>query len=296
MGCSTTLTTSLRKIDDDEESNDICGGIPLLHEEVMKKIDQKIGSINRVVNNYDSNKYKSLEEFINYISKECVDKNLDGFSKAYLVYKWICSNIKCDVEKENKHEKIDDFPEEIYSRKKETISNFAKLYSHIMNNLNIKTIIVNGYVRGKEDKISWNIITVDNASYIIESFMGSGNIVNDTWKPEYTDYYFCPNPEEFIFSHFPDRNFPKYSLLPKDNNICKSKKDFDNLVKIKRNFFINNLTEIIPKTYNLETDDLNKVQIIVKYNRNYKNHELFCHVGIEGIKEVEKKICLSVKI
>ena len=262
------------------------GKIPLTHEEIMKKVESEMNKINLIYSKCNSNQDKALQNFLNYISDECKKKNLSDFSKVYLIYKWICLNIECDVENLNTTGKKKDLPEKIFSRRKEPISNYAILFSHIIKTLKIESLEVRGYVKGKDEKILWNIITIDNASYFIETFMGSGNIVNDKWKSEYTDYYFCPDPEEFIFSHFPDvyskNDFYKYTLLPKHNKICSSKKEFDNLVRIKRNFFVNNFTEIIPKTFYIEPDDLNRIQIIVKYNRNFKNTEIYCHVGIEG--------------
>ena len=296
MGCSSsssTTTKSVIKNDDDTEDEE---EIPLKHEEIMKQIKQDVNLIDIIINKFDPNKYQTLRDFIDYISRECSSRNLNDFSKAFLVYKWICLNIECDLEMENKIGNKNELPEKIYYRKKGPISNFATLFSYMINNLKIESKIVNGYVKGKEEKISWNIIKVYNASYFIETFMGSGNIVNNKWKKEFAPYFFCPNPEEFIFSHFPEvprKDFIKYSLLPK-NNICNSKREFDNLVIIKRNFFVKNFTEIIPKTFYLEADDLNRVQIIVKYNKNYnKEEEIVCHVGVEGTNEIFKKDMFS---
>ena len=40
------------------------------------------------------------------------------------------------------------------------------------------------------EKIIWNIIEINRNKYFIDTFMGSGNVIGNKWKSDYSDYYF----------------------------------------------------------------------------------------------------------
>ena len=258
--------------------------LPLSRKEIRKKLD--FDKIDLVFANSGFQNFNSLQEYIKFLTKECTKQRLNDFSKAYVVYKIICSNIEYDTNSENNNETISSL-ENAFSKKKTSIPGFAKLFALIMEKLNIPVKIINGYEREingqSKRKLVWNIIYINGNGYLIETVWGSGNIVNGKWRKEFCDYYFCPNPEEFVFSHFPEvssnEDVKKYTLLNGKNNICNSTEEYDNLVKIKRNFFLYSLKEIIPNTYNLVLDDLNRAQIIIKHSKRFnKSTNLICDV------------------
>ena len=114
--------------------------------------------------------------------------------------------------------------------------------------------------------------------------MGSGNIIQGKWKKDYSDYYFCPNPEEFIFSHFPSvtngENIADYTLLS-GKDLINTFDEFNNLATVKRIFFKNNFISITPKSYNIEVDSTNSAQIIITFNTTKiqdKDVKLLCQI------------------
>ena len=271
--------------------------IRLNREKILEKIRNDI--INDIIPKIQEKKHSSLQEFIDFLNRLCEEEDLNDFSKAYLVYKWVCLNINLDIENKDNNEIINSLPETIFSNKKAIMQGFAKLFSAIIEKLNITVKIINGYERGidQESKMkqTWNIIYINGNGYFIESLWGSGNVINGEWKKQFSDYYFCPNPEEFIFTHFPDvppnENIKKYTLLPENNNICNSRNDFNNLVKIKRIFFLYNLKEIIPNTFNIEVDDFNKAQIMLKFNNKFnRSLKIFCDIFKINEKGKERRI------
>ena len=297
--CSQVLTTSvLPPLNSNlkDESNEIPDKeVALKHEEILIKLP--LDQINSMFINEQNKNYSTLEEFVNFQKSEFDKNKFDNFSKAYFVYKWICTNIEYELHNGNNNGSINPKPEIIFSKKKTQIHGFAILFAAIIEKFNIPVKIIKGCVKGFDQestiKPTWNIIYINGNGYLIETVWGSGNIVNGEWKKEFSDYYFCPNPEEFIFSHFPEvsekENIKEYTLLPENNNICNSLEDFNNLAKIKRSFFLYNLKEIIPYKFNVEIDDLNRAQIIIKYNKFDESINLFCDTNKFDIKKTESR-------
>ena len=159
----------------------------------------------------------NLQEFLDYFKQVTI--NLTNEEKAYALFYWMTQNISYDVEGYySGNRKVD--PESVYRRGMGVCSGYARLFEFIGTYIGLNIICVSGFAKGYgyklNDKISgtnheWNIIELNGACYQIDSTWGAGYLDSRTFLKEYKEYYFCPEPENFIASHFPED--PQWQLL-----------------------------------------------------------------------------------
>ncbi|XP_067949883.1 uncharacterized protein [Watersipora subatra] len=143
-------------------------------------------------------------------------------------------------------------PEELIMGFGESRSTYCRIYELLCLYSGIPCITVVGYAKGidirpghplqnKTFNHSWNVIYVDNAWQLVDPhwaaryLQSNDNNVPQSMVYEYDDFYFCPNPEALIYSHFPDD--PKWQLLKQHLSMY----DFENLPIAKSAFFKHDL-------------------------------------------------------
>ena len=92
------------------------------------------------------------------------------------------------------------------------------------------------YVAGRQGKHTWNAVHVDGAWRLVDCHWAARRIIRNKVNPEnlryeLDEYYFMPDPDQMIYSHFPDD--PSLSLRDEPMKLT----DFENLVFLKSSFF-----------------------------------------------------------
>ena len=89
---------------------------------------------------------------------------------------------------------------------------------------------------GKQGKHAWNAVYVDGAWRLVDCHWAARRIIRNKVNPEnlkyeLDEYYFMPDPDQMIYSHFPDDS----SLSLRDEPMTLA--DFEDLVFLKPSFF-----------------------------------------------------------
>jgi hypothetical protein len=88
---------------------------------------------------------------------------------------------------------------------------YARLFKALCDYAGIRAEVVTGYARGGmgntafRSNHSWNAVYVDSAWRLLDATWASGFIsFSDEFIKQYDDYYFFPDPGQFIRSHYPE--------------------------------------------------------------------------------------------
>ncbi len=141
-----------------------------------------------------------------------------NYERAKFFYYWINQNIVYEYEVlerrrngvyTDKDNLNNTDPKIIFNRRKAVCQGYSELYKKFMEDLDIETVIIDGYVRHftnpyvEPDKDAgfshtWNAIKIE----------GEWLIVDTTWANQFVsnipDYYFDISPEKAIITHFPN--------------------------------------------------------------------------------------------
>jgi hypothetical protein len=162
-------------------------------------IDQKMDAI-------PANATTSTEEIASYISQ-----NFESVEdKIRAAYYWTAANISYDVENmfnlppnQNSKEKI----ERTLTTRKGVCMHYAEVFSSITNQLQIQTILIDGYTKnkGKVDLIShvWCAAKINNKWCLYDPTWGAGYVNDKKFYKKLNDFYYNTNPKDLILNHMP---------------------------------------------------------------------------------------------
>ena len=236
-----------------------------------KLTDDNIKNINEIISNAPD-KSKTLGDLCTYLKEKT--ENLSEIEKAWIAYKWVTENIQydCDRSKTNNDEISE---EEIFKNGVCRSLGYAKLFSYIGKSMNLEIENISGYIKAQSAKIGkkfdnannyWNAVKLENKWNLVDCTFGAGSVDEKfNFLKKFDDYYFCINPSEFIFSHFPTDE--KWQLIKK----TKTMDDFEKSLKISNHFFKLGFRRINPEVDILNLS-ANKTQIKVSYDATKNIH------------------------
>ena len=174
----------------------------------------------------------TLNNFIEYLKK--VTKTLNEFEKAYIIFYWCHENIEYDViGLKNNTEECS--PDGVYKRGKTICEGYSRFFEYVGPKIGLKVLYLYGWAK-KEEELSkfechaWNAIIINGNYYLLDATWGAGKVGLKFIK-KLNEFYFCTDPEYFIFSHFPKEQ--KWQLLKSPI----TKDEFVKRVYIKDIFF-----------------------------------------------------------
>ena len=187
--------------------------------------------------------------------------SLTEIDSAYLIYKWIATNIELEVNGENED------PTSVYNSGKGKGKGISSLFKKMCDFLKIEAGTISGYLKTIADKTSeeliinidftWNYILIDGEYYLIDVSSGAGFLEEYIFYPYYTDFFFGPNPEIFIRHHFPKDN--KWQLLSKPYSF----ETFDSLAYIFYLFYQRGFKTINPDEKLIYVSGIQKIILTV---------------------------------
>ena len=200
------------------------------HEEIIQQLNTD--NLKNIAKKSPKRTKSKLADLINYLKKSI--NKMNEFEKGYVIFYWIHENIEYANDK--KRDRSEERLTEIYKIGKCVCEGYSKLYEYIGKQLGLKVYYISGYVedndyKDKYEAHAWNVLEVDKKYYLIDATWGAGYSENNKYIKRFDEFYFCSNPEYFIFTHFPKES--KWQLLksPIGNE------DFENRVKFKAKFF-----------------------------------------------------------
>ena len=140
-------------------------------------------------------------------------QKISEIQKSYVLFLWICQNIDYDAKGYFSGSNVDCTPEGVFNNGKTVCSGYARLYKEIALYLGLKVECVSCYAKGvgyePGQKVSgtnheYNAIFLNSNWYPLDSTWGAGHIEGQDFKREFNEFYFLPNPELLIKSHFPE--------------------------------------------------------------------------------------------
>ena len=209
---------------------------------IEKDIHEEIENLKKNgLNKINNDEYPKCIESLNLADLEKFfieqSEKLNEIEKSFLIYNWLALNISLDLIENKNEENLED----IIKKGNCSNVNFAKLYKYLGEKLNLKIQCIEGYSKLLDEIENipnnfiinhlYNMITIEEKNYLIDSCFGSGYIINSKYIKEYNNFYFCIEPSKMILFNYPKDD--NYQLL--ENKI--DYETFYNTSKFYTNYF-----------------------------------------------------------
>jgi hypothetical protein len=149
----------------------------------------------------------SLERLATYLAWPCkTDKE-----KARAIYRWITDRIVYNMVGFKKNDFGDSSPEAVLKNRKAVCDGYANLFVDLSARCGVKAVKLTGNYNGR-DRVpgqvffgthAWNAVQWDGKWWLIDACWGRG-ADDGTLGGRFSGFYFCPPPDQLIFTHFPD--------------------------------------------------------------------------------------------
>ncbi|TGZ56085.1 hypothetical protein CRM22_010215 [Opisthorchis felineus] len=169
---------------------------------------------------------------------------LDELERARVIFRWMSSkdmqNIRFESSPPNS-------PEEVLMSFKHNRGTFARIFEIMCSYSGIHCVTLSGYAKGVDylpgDRFSglppnhsWNVVHIRGSWQLIDvhwaaRYLSSGRNAPENVVYEYDDFYFMMEPQQAVYSHFPED--PCWQLLPVPLTLSQ----FENLPLTKSQFF-----------------------------------------------------------
>ena len=207
-------------------------------------------------------------------------QKMSEIQKSYVLFLWICQNIDFDAKGYFSGSNVDCTPEGVFNNGKAVSSGYASLYKEIALYLGLNVECVSCYVKGVDyepgQKISsinheYNVVNLKSNWYPLDSTWGAGHIEGKEFKKEFNEFYFFPNPEMLIKSHFPEDE--KWQLTEKRYTF----EEFLKWPKVSHNFNNYEFNKFYPEEGFIDLKDKNTQKFKV-WGNNIKKRGLICNI------------------
>ncbi|MCX8058724.1 MAG: hypothetical protein N3A58_04870 [Spirochaetes bacterium] len=198
------------------------------------------------IDNYARNVPSQYSSDIEILTKYLVATSKNDLEKARALWIWITDNISYDVYGLYPGFVSNYDADSTFQNRKGVCSGYASLFKKMCDIANIKCEIIKGFAKDyKYDPSNtgipknnhvWNAININNKWYLIDATWGAGYTDGFSFKKEYEEFYFCPDPDKLLYTHFPEDPF--WQLVPNKIDL----QTFFNLLYVWPQFFKLKLT------------------------------------------------------
>ncbi|CAF0827190.1 unnamed protein product [Didymodactylos carnosus] len=169
----------------------------------------------------DSWRPTSIQQLVDNMKD--LSKNKTTIEKAWVIFYWIACNIEYDVISYFSKNYADQSAEGVFRTRKGVCAGYGNLYKKLADNIGLPCETCGGYSKGysfelkqakdkKETDHAWNVIEINNRSYLIESTWAAGSLdTSKHFEKEFNSYFFLSRPDEMIYHHLPEED--KFQLL-----------------------------------------------------------------------------------
>jgi len=152
----------------------------------------------------------SVTHTISGLAKQIGSKSKTDAGRIRILFAWIASNIRYDIEKmagtnfyQDKREVIG----YVLKTRRGVCLHYAQLFSETAGLLGIKTYVITGYTQqnGSLDFIAhaWCAAQIDSEWHLFDPTWGSGYIRDSRFVKKINNDYFMVSPDKMIHSHMP---------------------------------------------------------------------------------------------
>ncbi|BHF57666.1 hypothetical protein SprV_0100060900 [Sparganum proliferum] len=169
---------------------------------------------------------------------------LSELERARVIFRWMTTK---NMQKMTFQEVSAGSPEEILLMFKQNKTSFAKIYEIMCTYAELHCVTVSGYAKGVDyfpgDRFqglppnhSWNVIYIQDSWQLVDAhwatrYLSSGKNLQENVVYEYDDFYFMMEPQQAVYSHFPEDC--RWQLLSKPLTLAQ----FESLPLTKSQFF-----------------------------------------------------------
>ncbi|MFN3412048.1 MAG: transglutaminase domain-containing protein [Exilispira sp.] len=225
------------------------------------------------IDNYAKNVPDFANKDILTLTNYLIRPARNDFEKIRAIWIWITNNISYDIEGYFSNNITTYDAESTFKNRKGVCMGYTSLFKQMADIAKVNCVIIMGYVKGfnyypgKDYKIetnhSWVAFNIDDAWYLADPTWGSGYLdINYNFVKSYEEFYFCPDPEKLIYSHYPEER--QWQLLENPVDILT----FINLVQLWPIFFKLGLKATSHPFINIRT---NKDNFELKFETTYDN-------------------------
>lgn len=264
---------SLSKQNKDSQDTSIQKNQNDSHSEIITKYEPIDISKLKEIDEYAKMVPSSFEKDIETLAKYLVKTSKNELEKARAIWIWITNNISYDVDGYFSGSISTYDAQTAFNKRLGVCSGYASLFKQMADIVNLKSEVITGYAKGysynpsiKElpnSNHAWIAINIQNKWYLCDPTWGSGYVdYKRKFIKDYEEFYFCANPAQLIYTHFPSDI--KWQLL--ENPLDSS--TFLNLLHVWPLFFKLDLKPVSHPFARIETNT-NSLNII--FSTSYDN-------------------------
>ncbi|KAL3855331.1 hypothetical protein ACJMK2_014547, partial [Sinanodonta woodiana] len=231
---------------------------------------------NRFANSVD----QTLNKMPLKLFLEALTKDLESdLTKTRAIYRWLTIQPIRTIKKTKSE--VDKNTAEYLLRLVENRLTYAQLFSILCGMIDVPCVVISGFTKGssyqvgekltKKHKAEWNAVLINEIWCLVDTFWGACEIVGKSTtelKYSYDDYYFLTDPEQFIYTHFPDVS--QWQLLDKSFSMRKFRKQ----ACLKQRFFELGMKFLADTLCCVETKD-GDVSLVFGLNRHRSKQQIF---------------------
>lgn len=153
---------------------------------------------------------QSLSKLTAYLTKPA----LNDIEKARAIARWITSNVSYDFEAASSEKyRPSDNADSVFQSRRALESGFANLFVRMMHIASVETFAVNGLKKGFNfapgdaktlKRHTWNAFRTGGKWYLVDLPVYKEVETDGSYKLAYADAFFCIQPEQMVFTNFPD--------------------------------------------------------------------------------------------
>lgn len=145
----------------------------------------------------------------------------DPFMKVKLIHDWVCLNISYDAAMLASKQVTGQDIASVWNSRKAVCSGYSRLFQTMAEAAGIPCAVVSGFAKNQggkrrlfeENSHAWNIVTVGQASYIVDATFDAGYVENGRFIRRYSTDDLFVVPAASIFTRFPKEE--QHQLLQK---------------------------------------------------------------------------------
>ncbi|WP_395045031.1 transglutaminase domain-containing protein [Flavobacterium sp.] len=236
----------------------------------------------------------SFEESTTQIVKYINDNFSSNDDKIRAAFYWTASTISYDVENISNQKPNQSALEKVTNTlksKKGICMHYAQVFYDIMNKLEVKTILVDGYTKDIKGKVSnlshvWCASKIDEKWYLFDPTWGSGYVNDLKFTRKLNNKFYKAEPKSLIATHMPFDYLWQFSEYPINNQeFYDSKLEatnkttiFDYLTEIQRHESLSDVEKSANSVERIKKNGLKNRMIIDKLEfanlkTGYFNHK-----------------------
>lgn len=162
-------------------------------------------------------------EGVNAIALNLVEVTGNQWELAFAVYVWIADYVAYDARSYFAGTTPPYDPESVLRRGRAVCEGYSRLYEAIGNAAGLRVARASGYAKGdghtpgapiRGTNHAWNRVRIQGEWYLVDSTWGAGHLDGRAFRRRFEDFYFAPEPEALIFSHYPSTAEHQYLDQP----------------------------------------------------------------------------------